>query len=134
MATRKKADGTTTAPDHKTLTPFDGRIVIGSSVRVHNAGDGLSKAMGVEPVELHTGDKVYVVLETEVGPITHDPVKETGQYIRIHHLKAGTGTIVDSELVKNVIDAQAKKIEEASGIYPLDFDSNGDSDQTTEED
>ena len=95
------------------LGTFDGLAVRATGVAVTNAGDGLSDAMKTEPVILHNGDTVYVVLECEVGKITHVPVKDGDGWKRIHQLKAGVATIVDEAAVKAAIDVQRARIEQA---------------------
>lgn len=70
--------------------------------------------MKTEPVILHAGDTVYVVLECEVGKITHVPVTDGEGWKRIHQLKAGVATIVDETSVKAAIDVQRERIERAN--------------------
>jgi hypothetical protein len=104
------------------LAPFEGRDVIAATIAITNAGDGLSQAMAIDPKEMHHGDTVYVVLECEVVKIRHDEVKETDALTRVHVLKAGVGTIVDAEVVTEVIEWQRRLNEQAKGIQTLDFD------------
>lgn len=103
----------------KGLGSFDGRDVLGTNVAITNAGDGLSKAMSVEPLELHLGETVYVVLECEVSKVRFDPVKDTQAVQRVHILKAGAATMVDGDLVADVLEEQERKIEEAAGVHRL---------------
>lgn len=94
------------------LDSFDGQDVTGTTIKVTNAGDGLSKAMETEPVMLHHGDKAYVVIECDVSRVSFDPVDRDepgGDLVRVHTLRAGTSTIVDFELVDKVITEQARK-------------------------
>lgn len=112
-----------------TLTPFEGRDVVRSTISVTNAGDGLSESLKVEPTEFHHGDTVYVVLETEVVKVQHVPFDKAdphGELTRVHILKAGTATIVDADLVAKQIREQADRIlaakEAEAGILRLDVD------------
>lgn len=108
------------------LPKFDGRDVIASSIAVRNAGDGLSKAMKVEPEAYHIGDKVFVVLECEVANVAHEPIDKDaprGPQRRKHVLRAGTATLVDETLVKDVLEEQRLKIEQAEGIERLPLDT-----------
>lgn len=130
MATRKNSNGSVSV-DHSKLTPFDGREVIGASIAITNAGDGLSQSLAIDPCEFHLGDKVIVLVETEVSKIGHLEIKDTSKLQRVHTLKAGVGTIVSEEFAAEALAAQRKKIEEAKGILSLDL--NGDGDQTTED-
>ena len=59
------------------LGKHEGADVLTSTIAVKGAGDGLSKAMDLEPTVLHRGDKVFVVLECEVGTISFPPIKDT---------------------------------------------------------
>lgn len=112
------------------LKAYEGRDVLQSTIRVVNAGDGLSTALAVEPVEHHIGDTVYVVLECEVSRVQFDEIKDTDCLVRVHTLKAGVGTIVDQALVDEVLTEQKvknqKAADEAAGIEQLDLDSDPD--------
>lgn len=89
------------------LKKFEGIDVIEATVRVTNAGDGLSEALGIEPVEYHQGDTVYVLLETTVARVSYEAVKKDSEFLkRVHTLKAGTGTIVDENFAKESIEMQ----------------------------
>jgi len=100
---------------------FDGAEVIGASVKITNAGDGLSTAMGIEPIEYHIGDTVCVVLQCEVTRITYERVKDTDRLMRVHTFRAGIATVVDDTLVADVLADQKKKNLEAVGVVELDF-------------
>jgi hypothetical protein len=94
------------------LQSFDGQEVTGTTIKIINAGDGLSKAMETEPVMLHHGQKAYVVIECDVARVSFDPVdrdEPAGNLLRVHTLRAGTSTLVDFELVNKVITEQARK-------------------------
>lgn len=104
------------------LKKFEGREVIGTRIAITNAGDGLSKALAIEPQELHLGDKVYVVLEAEVAKVTMQPVPDNPRTLfRVQVLKAGTATLVDEDSVKEALEEQRVKIEAAAGVARLDF-------------
>lgn len=106
------------------LGDFEGRPVARTSIAITSAGDGLSDALKVDPVLLHHGDKVFVVLETVVAQVNHVPLDGDGQeLVRKHSLKTTGATIVDESLVSEVLEEQATKIrkarEEAEGIQSL---------------
>lgn len=123
---RKSKSATTATAGTATLSPFEGKEVIATTIAITRAGDGLSAALAVDPVEMHTGQKVYVVLETEVEKVSFIPSKDSEQkMIRQHTLRAGTSTIVEASLVEAVLDLQKCRIEEAKGIQRLDFDDDG---------
>lgn len=104
------------------LQPFEGHDVIQASMRITRAGDGLSTALGIAPTEYHPGDKLYVLLECEVGRVSYDPIKDTDCLQRVHTLVAGVGTIVDGKWADKAIADQRKRNEEAAGVLALDLD------------
>ena len=106
---------------------FEGRDVIGARVAITGAGDGLSQALAVEPEELSLGQTVHVVTECVVDKITYERIKDTDTLVRVQRLKAGTATIVEAEMVADVLAEQRRKIDEAKGIQALDF-TEGDGD------
>lgn len=91
------------------LGEFEGRKVTKTTIAVRNAGDGLSKAMKVDPQLLHQGDRVYVVLECDVDKVTFDPYDD-GVCARIQNLNAGTATIIDGAVVRDALDQQRDRI------------------------
>lgn len=91
------------------LGQFEGQDVIGASVAITNAGDGLSEALATEPDELHLGDTVYVVLECTVSKVRFEPVKNTNALRRIHTLKTITATTAAQDLVEDILDEQREK-------------------------
>lgn len=105
------------------LGTFEGAQVLNTTIAITNAGDGLSAAMQVDPVLLHLGDTVYVVLECEVGKIRFDPIKNTEAVGRIQVLRAGTATIIEADAVREAITTQAERIrmaaEKKAGVAQL---------------
>lgn len=128
MAKRAPAPKVGGIPD---LGMFDGKPVLGTSVAITNAGDGLSKAMTIEPEELHHGERLTVVIECEVTKIGFVPIKDSPGLMRVHTLSAGLATVIDHALVKELLDKQRQRLEEAAGVHRLPLDSDdqpGDSD------
>ncbi len=103
------------------LGTFDGRDILGQSIKITRAGDGLSAALSIEPREFHIGDRVYVVLETEVTDTGFKPVADIEGLRQIFTLQAGAATIVEEELVVTVLAEQRRKIDEAHGRAELEF-------------
>jgi hypothetical protein len=102
MATTKKK------PD--TLEPFEGVDVSGATISVRKAGDGLSTALAVDPIPYHTGDRVYVVLETEVTAITYrDNRTSEGTLLREHVLTTEHAAIVSGTAVAKMLAAAKKE-------------------------
>ena len=111
------------------LSPFEGRDVVGATIAITRAGDGLSEALAVRPAEFHVGDLVHVVLACEVAKVRFDADRhEEDALIRVHVLRAGTATIVDQNLVRGVLDRQADAIarwrEQQTGVSRLDLDGD----------
>lgn len=106
------------------LGEFEGQEVVGTTIKITGAGDGLSDALAIDPAEMHHGDEVYVVLKCRVAKVNFPPApKDADGVVREHVLRAGDSAIVDEKLVKKAIDAQAEKIrrarEEAAGVQSL---------------
>jgi hypothetical protein len=108
------------------LRKFEGRTVIATAVAIKGAGDGLSKALAIEPEELTIGETVYVVMECTTTKISHAQVKDTEHLRRTQDLTAVTVAIADKELVADLLAAQQAKIDEAEGKKHLDFTEGGD--------
>lgn len=108
------------------LEPFDGRDVLRSTIKITNAGDGLSEALKIDPQEFHHGQRLFVVLEVECTKVEYAPIKDTEALSRGHSLRASTAAIVDEVLVKQVIDEQRDRIQAArdaaAGVERIPFD------------
>lgn len=96
-----------TQPTTSTLSEFEGSEVVEATIKVTNAGDGLSEALGIEPVEYHQHETVYVLLETTVARVSYEPTKKGSALLkRVHTLQANTGTIVDAAFARESIEMQ----------------------------
>jgi len=111
------------------LGEFEGRKITKTTIAVTKAGDGLSTAMKIDPVLLHQGDRVYVVLECNVGKVTFDPYDD-GVAARVQNLEAGVATLIDADVVKKAIEDQRVKNErakeQANGVQRLPIDLHDD--------
>lgn len=121
--------------DTDKLADFEGVQVLRTQVAITNAGDGLSKAMAVDPLELHLGRTVHVVLECIVQKVQHVPTNADDPaegVARVHVLKAGRASLVDGDAVRDVLDSQADRIlrakEAAAGIQRLSIEADEDED------
>jgi hypothetical protein len=108
------------------LNPYEGLAVTVATIRVTNAGDGLSAALKVEPTEYHHGDTVYVMLECEVARVAYEPIPDTNELRRVHTLRAGVGTVVADEAAAAAIERQRAVLERAAGIQRLDLDADAE--------
>ena len=104
------------------LSKFEGRDVLQSTIKVTNAGDGLSEALAIKPCEMHLGTKAYLLIEAEVSKVNYEELKDTGTLRRVHTLRAGTATLVDAEFALGILETQREAIERARGVERLDFD------------
>lgn len=112
------------SPDGKpTLEPFEGREVTVTSITIPNASGGLRESLKVDPIELHKGDRVTLVMECEVDKIGFDPAKGNEEtWDRRHVLSVVRATFIDTDAVRGALDAQQRRIEEAEGVQQLDLD------------
>lgn len=106
------------------LKRFEGLEVLSTSIAITGAGDGLSKALDIEPREFRTNETIFVVIECNVGPISFVPVKDSNGVQRKHVLRAGTATIVDKELVQEAIREQQDKIDAEEAKRRLSFEGD----------
>ena len=111
-----------TDTDTPNLGTYDGLDVLGATVSIRNAGDGLSESMAVDPVKLPVHDTVHVVLECEVTKHTYEEVKDTNGLRLVNVLRAGRATIIDRDQVTAALDEQQRRIDEASGQLTLEVD------------
>ena len=108
---------TATAVD---LGSYDGIDLLGSTVSIRNAGDGLSDSLAVEPAKLPIHSTVHVVLECEVTKHTYEEIKDVDGLRVVNVLKAGRATMVDADLVREHLDEQQRRIDEAEGQLTLE--------------
>lgn len=114
--------------DYK-ISDYEGHAVASTSVSIRNTGDGLSKAMRVDPIKLELGTTVYVVLECEVEKHRYEPADFADDLILVNMLKAGRATMIDNAAVRKALDVQEKKIRDAEPQQALNLDGdeeNGD--------
>ncbi len=102
------------------LDDFEGIEVVGATISVRKAGDGLSTALAVDPSPYHKGDRVYVVLETSCAAITYKASKEKGQedlLVREHVLDTQHAAIVSGASVAKMLkEAKKEQAEHAAKV------------------
>jgi co-chaperonin GroES (HSP10) len=106
------------------LKSFEDRDVVQSAAKVVNAGDGLSDAMTLEPVEYNVGDRVHLVLETVCTGVSYVPVKDTDVLKRVHTFKTQLGTVVPEKAVSKILNAHRLAVDEARGRGQLPFEGD----------
>lgn len=75
------------------LDPFEGLPVSSAGMEIPGAAGGLREAMKLDPVQLHKGQRVIVVLDTTVDKIRFDPLKDSDGWKRVHVLAVEQGLI-----------------------------------------
>lgn len=98
------------------LGTFDDRDITATTIAILGAGDGLSKALKVDPAMYHSGDRITVVLDCVVGAITHRPIDDSNDCVREHRARAVLATVVNRKLVQDALEAQADRIEQAEQV------------------
>jgi hypothetical protein len=123
------------------LGKFEGRDVAAIKIIITKAGDGLSKAMAVEPKVLHQGDQGYLVLSYTTSKIRFDPSKgEEESTDRVQILEATGATFADRDLVGEIIDQMAARVaeheekeriakEQSRGVFTFDATAEDDDNQ-----
>ena len=105
--------------DPEELGNFEGRPIIATRMTVTNTGEGLTDAMTIDPMVLHHGDEVFLLMKGVVSDIRMPEVKGTEAVARHHVIRAVEATIVDEVLAEPVLAVQRQRlrdaIEEASG-------------------
>lgn len=105
--------------DEVKLKKFENKDVVGTSIKVTRAGDGLSSALDVDPIAIPQGAKVYLILETECIDVQHPRAKANNANLlmRKHVLQTSRAMIVDGSTVAATLDERdrvlAERAEEA---------------------
>lgn len=102
------------------LDPFEGQPVLSVGIEIPGAAGGLRESLKIDPVQLHHGDKVYVLLETTANKIRFDPEKDEEGWKRVHVLDVDAGMIVDADLVAEHMATQKARIAEAHATAALE--------------
>lgn len=98
------------------LDDYKGRPIVRTTIALRNAGDGLSEGMSIEPVVYEQGSEVSVLVRCKVADHNLKPITEKGTDLGMLELeqvlRAGTAVVVDADLGKELLDAQATRVEE----------------------
>lgn len=92
------------------IPPFEDIDVDRATVRITNAGDGLSEALRVQPKAFHMGEEVFFVLRGEVTQINHRTDRDES-VTRVHTVKASDITEVDPLTAQRMLTAAAEDLE-----------------------
>lgn len=95
------------------LAAFEGKETLSAGVEIRNAAGGLNEALNVDAAEWHQGDEVTVTLRCTVDKVRFDPIKDTGGNRRVHILTATSAAVIEDDLVAEILDEQAERIQRA---------------------
>lgn len=96
-----------------TLKKYEGVEVVGTPIRVVKAGDGLSTALDIDPVEIKIGDTGYLVLQWECTDITYKRAKPGIPLLnRRHTLTTLRAMMIDGTAVAAELDARDSMLAE----------------------
>lgn len=126
-------------PEKEEVTPelipekYKGLDVLTNVLKITNTGDGLSKAMAIEPVEVEFGDIVYVALRLVKTKDGYDVLYSKDDEERpigvayVQQFKATEAAFVPARTVRKLIDTMHDKIiaaeeERKSGQGSLDME------------
>lgn len=101
------------------LGTYKGHEIVGAAMKLTNAGDGLSKAMSLSPVDLDFGQRVHVVIEAVVTEHGLKPAIAGdlhGPLRVVSTLRAEHATIVENATVAKLIDKHKAALDKASQI------------------
>lgn len=104
------------------LPAFEGLPTVEVSLEVRGIEGGFNDGLTIDPIVLHKGDRVFLLVEGEVDAILHKSVHEDGGWRRAHVVRVSAGTIVDEDFATDRLELQARRIEEARGVQRLPFD------------
>lgn len=122
------------------LEQFEGRDVLGVAIIVRKAGDGLSSALDMEPIELQLGDHAGVLIQGKVTAINFVEVKGVeNAYRRVHVITTEAAQVFDADQTAELMEdhlnrlaehkaAKEKAKEEAAGIYQLGDEADDEAD------
>jgi hypothetical protein len=113
---------------NRKMGTVDGREVWSSGMEIPGAGGGLRDAMRLDPVELHLGDTVFVVMECKVNKLRFDPMKDSDGLRRVHIMEVVAATPIDGDLVAGPLDEFKERVrlakEAEAGVQRMPFDDD----------
>lgn len=110
------------------MQPFEGREVIKSGMTLPGASGGLNKALAVDELEKHIGDKFTVAIDVEVRDVSFKGVKDTQALERVTVLTIDNATIIDRDIVAEALEAQRERVEQAGGVHRLQYEDGDEPD------
>lgn len=118
-------------PEMRLPDPWDGAPIVKVAIRVKNVGDGLSTAASTDPMTLHHGDEVDLLIRCKVASTALKPLDEDtprGPQVADYILKGtGKATILDTghAAIEDLLEEQQRRNDEAAGRPQLPLDGAG---------
>lgn len=126
--------------DKSHLQPFENKPVVKAAIEIPGAAGGLQEAMKFDPVELHQGEEVHVVLRCTVAKVRFEPIDKeepSGAQSRVQILRAEEATLVDGDVVEEHLTIQRLRIQkakdDAAGIQGLPFHGDGGDEESDDD-
>lgn len=131
----------------RALGRAEGKQEVASTVKVTRTGDGLSNALEADPRGWDVGDRVPVLMWTEVEDVNHKRAKEGKGVVRRHNFVCTEMVVLDflsEEQIDGMFEAQREAVkayeaeqerlaEEAEGVQRVPFPPSGDEAQPSSE-
>lgn len=95
------------------LSVYEGKVEVGSELKITKTGDGLSKPLSAEPRAWESGTRLPVLLWVDVKDLTHRPAKEGVGWIRVHVAPAVEGYVLDrveGKLLDDLVESQREAV------------------------
>lgn len=108
-----------------TIKKYDGKDVTRQAMSLRKTGDGLSQALAIDPLSVHIGDEITLVVRGEVASVQYkQDQKGTSDLTEVIIVNGGTITVADDiEVIDALLAAQAEKNtlakEKAEGIQRI---------------
>lgn len=124
-----------TQTDADVLGKYKGKKILGTSVKVTNLGDGLSKAVGVEPVVIDCGTFTFIGVKARKLKDTYEASFDAQDkllgFTLIQHFSAIGATFVDNDAMEKAIHATMEAValaeaERKEGQRSFSMDSKDD--------
>src|SRR5688572_345326 len=105
------------------IPDFEGTPVHSTGFTMPGASGGLNAALVVDNLVLHKDEVLTLAFQVKVRDINHKAMKDTPGWQRVHVLDVQNATMIPSDAVADLLEAQRRRVEEAQGIQHLDFEA-----------
>lgn len=105
------------------LGHMGGMPVVSMGIKMTKAGDGLSTALDIEPIEHDIDEEFYVLSRVRCRKYEHEKVPKFEALRKVEVTDVVVSTIVDDDFAANAIEEQerrnAKHLEERAGVQRI---------------